>query len=227
VLLANPLLPALPPGRRAETTPTHDRHGVDPQHNRAERRAVRPADRRQLMGQAIPRQHPAVVLRSHYNHLRALLAVAIIAVVGLTAAAVILASNDDAGTGAGSVSLRAPVPAGDTRHDGGPEEGTRGALTARQPGVPYDRGPEEATAALTRPAAPATFDPDSIKQPPGVRYDGGPEEGTRGAVASDAPSNAAPGTRYDGAPRKAPGAPASRPYSADGGGPSGRRARSL
>jgi hypothetical protein len=154
------------------------------------------------MGQAIPRQHPAVVLRSRYNHLRALLAVAMIAVVGLTAAVVILATNDDAGTGAGSMSLRAPVPAGDTRYDGGPEEGTRGALTARQPGVPYDGGPEEATAALTRRAAPATFDPDSIKQPPGVRYDGGPEEGTRGAVASDAPSNAAPGTRYDGAPRR-------------------------
>jgi hypothetical protein len=154
------------------------------------------------MGQAIPRQHPTVVLRSHYNHLRALLAVAMIAVVGLTAAVVILATNDDAGTGAGSVSLRAPVPAGDTRFDGGPEEGTRGALTARQPGVRYDGGPDEGTAALTRRAAPATFDPNSIKQPPGVRYDGGPEEGTRGAVASDAPSNAAPGTRYDGGPEE-------------------------
>ena len=38
------------------------------------------------MGKAIPAQHPAVVLRSHYRQLRALLAIAMIAVVGLTAA---------------------------------------------------------------------------------------------------------------------------------------------
>jgi hypothetical protein len=55
-----------------------------------------------VMGQAIPRQHPAVVLRSHFNQLRALLAVAIVAVVGLTAAVVILATNDDASTSGGS-----------------------------------------------------------------------------------------------------------------------------
>jgi hypothetical protein len=41
------------------------------------------------MGKTIPAQHPAVVLRSHYRQLRALLAVAMIAVVGLTAAVVI------------------------------------------------------------------------------------------------------------------------------------------
>ena len=43
------------------------------------------------MGKAIPSQHPAVVLRSHFKQVRALLAVAMIAVVGLTAAIVILA----------------------------------------------------------------------------------------------------------------------------------------
>jgi hypothetical protein len=48
------------------------------------------------MGQAIPTQHPAVVLRSHYNHLRALLAAALIALVGLTVAVVILATDNDA-----------------------------------------------------------------------------------------------------------------------------------
>ena len=52
------------------------------------------------MGQAIPRQHPAVVLRSHFNQLRALLVVALIAVAGLTTAVVILAndSNDVSST---------------------------------------------------------------------------------------------------------------------------------
>jgi hypothetical protein len=155
------------------------------------------------MGQAVPRQHPAVVLRSHYKQLRALLAVAMIAVVSLTAAVVILATDDDRDTSAGSATqVSAPSVVGGVRYDGGPEEGTRGVVTARQPGVRYDGGPEEGTAALTRRSAPATFDPNSIKQPPGVRYDGGPEEGTRGALSSDAPSNAIPGTRYDGGPEE-------------------------
>jgi hypothetical protein len=135
------------------------------------------------MGKAIPTQHPAVVLRSHFNQLRALLAIAMIAVVGLTVAVVILANDEDSDTTAGSASaaqLSAPGPTGDTRYDGGPEEGTRGVVPARQPGVRYDGGPEEGTAALIQRSAPATFDPNSIKSAPGVRYDGGPEEGTRG-----------------------------------------------
>jgi hypothetical protein len=95
------------------------------------------------MGKAIPSQHPAVVLRSHYRQLRALLAVAMIAVVGLSAAVVILA-DDDHDTSAGSATqVSSPSPAGSTRYDGGPEEGTRGVVPARQPGVRYDGGPEE------------------------------------------------------------------------------------
>jgi hypothetical protein len=47
------------------------------------------------MGQAIPRQNPAVVLRSHFNQLRALLATALVAVAGLTVAVVILANDSD------------------------------------------------------------------------------------------------------------------------------------
>jgi hypothetical protein len=47
------------------------------------------------MDQAIPSQRPAVVFRSHYNYLRALLAVATVALVGLTAAVVILATEDE------------------------------------------------------------------------------------------------------------------------------------
>jgi hypothetical protein len=46
------------------------------------------------MSQAVPAQHPAVVLRSHNRQLRALLAIAMIAVVGLTVAVVILADDD-------------------------------------------------------------------------------------------------------------------------------------
>jgi hypothetical protein len=55
------------------------------------------------MGQAIPRQHPAVVLRSHYRQLKALLAITMIAVVGLSVAVAILATNDESSTGTTSV----------------------------------------------------------------------------------------------------------------------------
>jgi hypothetical protein len=96
------------------------------------------------MGKAIPTQHPAVVLRSHFNALRALLAAALIAVVGLSAAVVILATDADRDTSAvPATQATAPGPTGSTRYDGGPEEGTRGAVAARQPGVRYDGGPEE------------------------------------------------------------------------------------
>ena len=80
------------------------------------------------MSQPISPQHPAVVLRSHYMQLRALLAVAMIAVLGLTAAVAILATNSHRST---TVSAATPVTATgskplDVRYDGGPEEGTRG-----------------------------------------------------------------------------------------------------
>ena len=46
------------------------------------------------MGQAVHGQHPAVVARSQFNLLRAVLAAALIAVIGLTVAVVILASDE-------------------------------------------------------------------------------------------------------------------------------------
>jgi hypothetical protein len=55
------------------------------------------------MGQAIPRQHPAVVLRSHYRQLKALLAITMIAIVGLSAAVAILATDDESSTGTTAV----------------------------------------------------------------------------------------------------------------------------
>ena len=107
------------------------------------------------MNQAVPARHPAVVLRSHYTHLRALLATAMIAVVGLTAAVVILATDDERSTAARSAApVTAPDPSG-ARYDGGPEEGTRGTSIA------------------------ATRSSMSAPQSPSTRYDGGPEEGSR------------------------------------------------
>ena len=46
------------------------------------------------MSNTVQAQHPAVVLRSNYQHLRALLAIAAIAIVGLTVAVVVLATNN-------------------------------------------------------------------------------------------------------------------------------------
>ena len=73
------------------------------------------------MGQAIPRQHPAVVLRSHYLHLRGSARRSMVAVVGLTVAVVILANDRHE---SGSASSAMPIES--IRYDGGPEEGTRG-----------------------------------------------------------------------------------------------------
>jgi hypothetical protein len=126
------------------------------------------------MAQAIPQQHPAVVLRSHYAHLRALLAVAMLAVVALSAAVAILATSAgerDVTARPTQVTVTAPNGA---RYDGGPEEGTRGALSTAAavtvaPGTRFDGGPEEGTRG-----------PRSANFAPSVRYDGGPDEGTRG-----------------------------------------------
>src|SRR3954454_8039743 len=107
------------------------------------------------MGQAIPTQHPAVVLRSHYTYLRILLAIAMTAVIGLSVAVVIVAGDHGSGTSATTAVGRSEAPGtvlvvpppADRRYDGGPDEGTRGIV------------------------AKAT------------RYDGGPDEGTRGIAA--------------------------------------------
>ena len=96
------------------------------------------------MGKAIPQQHPAVVLRSQYRHVRAMLAVAMVAVVGLSGAVVIVANDDDAASAPNtSVQFQdfpathahpKQQPAG-TRYDGGPEEGTRGAVSSQDDGL--------------------------------------------------------------------------------------------
>ena len=84
------------------------------------------------MSQTFPTQHPAVVLRSRYQQLRALLAVAMIALVGLTVAVVALATQDDSGPATVSVVAAGKAPA--LRTDGGPEESTvGGALGAQHP----------------------------------------------------------------------------------------------
>lgn len=45
------------------------------------------------MSHTVPNQHPAVVLRSNYQHLQALLAIAVAVILGLTVAVVVLATS--------------------------------------------------------------------------------------------------------------------------------------
>jgi hypothetical protein len=137
-----------------------------------------------VMNQAIPTQHPAVVLRSNYTLLRALLATAMIAIVGLTATVVVLATDDERSPALSSAAaVTAPDPSG-ARYDGGPEEGTRGAIASspsgtQSPSIRYDGGPEEGSAALAQ--GSAMSDSTARTSPADARYDGGPEEGSRGS----------------------------------------------
>jgi hypothetical protein len=146
-----------------------------------------------VMGKAIPTQHPAVVLRSHFRHVRALLAIAMIAVVGLTVAVVILANDTDE---VAETSTAKPIESlnygGFNPSTGRPESAPfphRAVEPPRQvhsPGQRYDGGPEEGTRGIV----PA--------QPPATRYDGGPEEGTRGAVGSSSAAASPLTSRFDG-----------------------------
>jgi hypothetical protein len=112
-------------------------------HTSARRTSGRPYEEA-VMGKPIPAQHPDVVLRSQFQLARALLAVALIAVVGLSIAVGIVA-NDDAqvsSSGAAGRAEAAPLPQrehplqsriGNTRNDGGPKQGTRGIGSAQAP----------------------------------------------------------------------------------------------
>jgi hypothetical protein len=100
------------------------------------------------MGQPIPAQHPSVVLRSHFNLVRTLLIIAMAALIASAAAVVILANDDDSANTASratpAVQPQTQAPAGTTRYDGGPDEGTRGAIASPPAaGTRYDGGPDE------------------------------------------------------------------------------------
>ncbi len=84
------------------------------------------------MDQAIPQQHPATVLRSRFRLVRALLVAAMVAVLALSVAVVILASEDSDVSGSAPAQAEAlPAPdrsAPGVRYDGGPEEGNPGTV---------------------------------------------------------------------------------------------------
>jgi hypothetical protein len=128
------------------------------------------------MGEAVARQHPAVVLRSQFDHLRALVAVALIAVAGLTVAVAILASDSDelaAGT-------RGPVPA--ALSNTSVDEGTRGPLPAALPKTSVDES--------TRGPLPAALPKTSV------------DESARGPLPAGLPKTSYEGETADVTPAK-------------------------
>jgi hypothetical protein len=171
------------------------------------------------MGQAVPTQHPAagapVVIPSNHKLLRALLAFAVIAIVGLTVAVVILATDGDevttsqapASSAAEAVGPR-QIHAPGQRYDGGPEEGTRGIVRSDpapkievnpSTGYPTTRIDPSEAARVAPPPSSIGVDGSAYSQlraagalPSTERYDGGPEEGTRGPV-KDYSQNSATG----------------------------------
>jgi hypothetical protein len=135
----------LPARRRAETGRPHDRR-----HTRTT------TNQEAEMGKAIPTQHPAVVLRSHFNFVRALLAVAMVAVVGLTVAVVIVANDIDEVTGTSSAKTFESINYGGFnpatgRPDAAPLPQQEHPLQSQVGGLRYDGGPEEGTAHVTPP----------------------------------------------------------------------------
>jgi hypothetical protein len=131
------------------------------------------------MDKAISTQHPAVVLRSQFRVVRALLALALIAVAGLSAAVVIVANEDDDIAGTTSASQSEAINYGGFnpatgRPDAAPlpqVEAQAPAGTSRDGGGPVKDYSQNSATGEVAPTTP---------QVSGTRFDGGPEEGTRG-----------------------------------------------
>ena len=130
------------------------------------------------MGKAIPAQHPAVVLRSQYRQLRSLLAVMVVAVVGLSTTVVVLSVDDQTATTATTIH----VP---TAQLGDP-------LTERtQPARASGKPDESAVAASISQAGTRSYPTlndsfqSQVEQP---RPQGGPDESTVAAAIGSRPS---------------------------------------
>jgi hypothetical protein len=101
-----------------------------------------------VMSNSIPAQHPAVVLRSQYRQLRALLAVLVVAVVGLSTTVVVLTVDDSETTTATSSVSRSYPTLNDPfqsrtdqpRTQSRPDESAVAAAIASQPPIV---GPDE------------------------------------------------------------------------------------
>jgi hypothetical protein len=108
--------------------------------------ALRLTTQEAVMGQVIPRQHPAVVLRSQYKAVLAMLCVSLVAIVALATTLVIVANDDnETAISAQPSAQQQTLPPG-TRFDRGPDEGTRGPQSYWQSSNPrssYQPAPDD------------------------------------------------------------------------------------
>lgn len=110
------------------------------------------------MSHTVPTQHPAVVLRSQYRHVRALLLVAMFAVVGLSVTTAILAIDDNppASTATGSpLSQIDHAQRGRTNFEVRPSESNVAAAIAGNPSVATPDRSKSAWSTTARESAPA------------------------------------------------------------------------
>ena len=139
------------------------------------------------MNKAIPAQHPAVVLRSQYRQLRSLLAVMVVAVVGLSTTVVILTVDDSETTTATSSVSRSYPTLNDPfqsrtdqpRTQSRPDESAVAAAIASQPPV---SGPDESRIAASIGSQPTPVSgPDESKTAAAIteRADTGPNARAR------------------------------------------------
>ncbi len=129
------------------------------------------------MGNSIPAQHPAVVLRSRYRQLRSLLAVMVVAVVGLSTTVVVLSLDDETATTATTV--HAPTAQlGDPLQDR--------TQPARESVKPDESAVAAAISQSGSRSYPTLNDPfqSQVEQP---RPQGGPDESTVAAAIGSRP----------------------------------------
>jgi hypothetical protein len=103
------------------------------------------------MDKAVASQNPAVVLRSHYTLMRALLAVAVVAVVALTVAVLVVARDgDDIANTSSAGPIESINYGGFNPATGRPESAPLPQQAAQSPLVSrYDGGSEEASRSPT------------------------------------------------------------------------------
>jgi hypothetical protein len=95
------------------------------------------------MAQPLSTQYPAVALRSHFNAVRVMLVVALIAVIGLTVAVVVLATDDQQQV----TGVSRSAPAGQAQTQSGPNESTIAEAIGSSAGSTSTAGPDESTVA--------------------------------------------------------------------------------
>ena len=145
------------------------------------------------MAQPVSTQHPAVVLKSHFKAMRALLVVSLIALIGLTVAVVILATNEEqvSTTQAGPEVLVVPQ----SQAQAGPDESKIAEAISGGAGSTSTTGPDESRTAAAIGTAVGTTSTgapdesriaDAISSGSGSTASGGPDESVvANAVAGD------------------------------------------